>query len=385
MNVCGPRLIAFTLVALAAMTPPPAGAADAPLLGRTFEKLRAQKALTVGYFGGSITAGAGASKGDETSWRALTTKWFRDQFPGARITEINAAIGGTGSELGAFRCRNDLLSKNPDLVFVEYAVNDGGGQDPLNKRTMEGIVRQIWTANPRADVVFIYTSTKALAPAYDKGETPNAIRLHGAVARHYGIAEVNVGKALWQAIKDGKGTWETLAPDSVHPSDAGYRIYADVVAAFLEAHKADAPAPPPVTLPAPLTKDPLDKGRLVDATAAEAPGWKVEEKSLAGRTPRRLVSDAPGSTLTFKFTGTAVGVYWLVAPDSGDVEWSIDGSPPKRRSSWDRYALKFTRPHYTVFSTELPPGEHVLTIKVLAEKNEQSTGTAVRIGAFLVN
>ena len=45
-------------------------------------------------------AGSGASKPNETSYRALTTRWFREQFPKAELVEINAAIGGTGSDLG---------------------------------------------------------------------------------------------------------------------------------------------------------------------------------------------------------------------------------------------------------------------------------------------
>jgi hypothetical protein len=80
-----------------------------------------------------------------------------------------------------------------------------------------------------------------------------------------------------------------------------------------------------------------------------------------------------------------VGLFWLIAPDSGDVEWSIDGSAPRRASSWDRYALRFTRANYTIFRDNLPPGEHVLTLRVSAEKNPESKGTWLRIGAMLVN
>ena len=119
-----------------------------PSLGRTFAKLANKKQLTIGYFGGSITAGAGASNAAKTSWRARTTAWFKEHFPEAAITEVNAAIGGTGSDLGAFRCANDLLTKDPDLVFIEFAVNDGGTPELRVKRSMEGVVRQILTSNP---------------------------------------------------------------------------------------------------------------------------------------------------------------------------------------------------------------------------------------------
>ena len=33
-----------------------------------------------------------------------TLQWFQQQYPNARVSEINAAIGGTGSMLGPFDC-----------------------------------------------------------------------------------------------------------------------------------------------------------------------------------------------------------------------------------------------------------------------------------------
>jgi lysophospholipase L1-like esterase len=352
-------------------------------LGNTFAKLAKEKTLTVGYFGGSITEGAGASRPEKT-WRALTTAWFREQFPQARIVEVNAAIGGTGSHLGAFRCQEDLLCKKPDLVFLEYAVNDSGGPETTVLRAMEGIVRQIWKANPRADIVFVYTTTKSLADAYERGETPNAVLWDQRVADRYGIPAVNVGRALWQAIHGGKGTWETLTVDTVHPNDAGYAIYAEVMRAFLESRRNDKPARPMRRLPAPLTPDPLENGRLADAWTVDAPGWTKENESLAGRYPHRIACDKPGTELVYRFKGTAVGLYWIMGPDSGDVEWAVDGSPPRRVSSWDIFALHYARANAVVLTDTLPPGEHTLRLKILPDKNPQSTGTAIRIGAFLV-
>src|SRR3954449_11822405 len=51
--------------------------------------------IKVGYLGGSITAQAG--------WRVKSLAHFREMFPEAKFAEINAAIGGTGSDLGVFR------------------------------------------------------------------------------------------------------------------------------------------------------------------------------------------------------------------------------------------------------------------------------------------
>lgn len=73
--------------------------------------------IKVAYFGGSITAQPG--------WRPKSLAHFQKTWPQAKFSEINAAIGGTGSDLGVFRLKHDVLDQKPDLLFVEFAVNDG--------------------------------------------------------------------------------------------------------------------------------------------------------------------------------------------------------------------------------------------------------------------
>src|ERR1700753_1944032 len=74
--------------------------------------------IKIAYFGGSITA--------QNGWRPKTLAYFQKTYPAAKFSEINAAIGGTGSDLGVFRIKQDVLDKKPDLMFVEFATNDGG-------------------------------------------------------------------------------------------------------------------------------------------------------------------------------------------------------------------------------------------------------------------
>src|SRR3954471_11723758 len=59
--------------------------------------------VKVAYFGGSITAQSG--------WRPKTLAHFQKTWPAAKFSEINAAIGGTGSDLGVFRLHQDVLVK----------------------------------------------------------------------------------------------------------------------------------------------------------------------------------------------------------------------------------------------------------------------------------
>jgi hypothetical protein len=86
--------------------------------------LTQKKAYNVAYYGGSITQGTGATDEEKNSWRALTTAWLKSTYPDANITEIEAAKGGTGTYFGKMRADFELLNYNPDLVFIEFAVND---------------------------------------------------------------------------------------------------------------------------------------------------------------------------------------------------------------------------------------------------------------------
>ena len=72
------------------------------MLRNTKFKLTHEQKLTIGYFGGSITDGTGASDMEKTSYRALVTKWFSETYPEARISDFNASIGGTGTGTGRF-------------------------------------------------------------------------------------------------------------------------------------------------------------------------------------------------------------------------------------------------------------------------------------------
>lgn len=352
-------------------------------LGRTFDKLTRWKHLTIGYLGGSITAGSGASNPETKSWRALTTKWFRDEFPNADIREINAAIGGTNSTLGAFRMERDLLSGRPDLVFIEFAVNDNGRNKEMVDRSIEGIVRHILAARPYTDIVMIYAvENPIMVPAYQSGKTPESVVAHQRVAEHYGLPSINVGRVLLDKIDAGEATWGDLAPDKCHPSDTGYALYADVIKSFLQKHRDDKPFQTDRALPEPLNPNPFDRCKMIEAQSLDAPGWTKMDSLMPERFSRVIASDKAGTELVFPFSGSMVGAYLLSTQDGGDFEWSIDGGKTERTSTWTSNP---TIAHDVLLGDNLAPGSHVLRIKVLGEKQPDSKGTWVRIGAMVID
>jgi lysophospholipase L1-like esterase len=376
------KFLAALCLLLAA--PQARGATDtAATLANVARKLSVDKKLVIGYIGGSITAGGGISTAGTDSWRALTTAWFKKTYPQAAITEIDASISSTGSDLGAFRCTRDLTSRNPDLVFIEFSVNDWQDSKAGIQPYCEGMIRNILLKNPRAGIIYIHTVHNNTAPYYDKGQFPPAVQSHQEVMDYYGLPSINVGKKLYDAIKSGQGTWESLTADGTHPTVAGYKIYANEIQRVLQKHLVGQDPAAFVNWPMPaafLTPKPVDNGKVVPASEVTAAGWS-KTSVQDNRFPNGIESNRPGTVLRYAFTGTAIGVHWNESPQAGDVSWSVDGSAPVRHSAY----LSKGRGRLAVFTNSLSPGSHELVLTILSERNASSSGTWIRINAMMSN
>jgi len=346
-------------------------------------KLSVDKKVSIAYFGGSITQGQGASDRAVTAWRPLTTTWFKTNFPQATVTEIDASWGATGSDLGAFRCTRDVSSKNPDLVFIEFAVNDWAKTSADIQPYMDGIIRNIWRTLPNCAIGIIYTVHNGTIGAYDNGTYPPAVLAQQAVADYYHVGSINVGKKLWEATKAGQGTIATLTVDGTHPTDAGYKIYADEIAGVLKRYVLTPPVPAaysPVALPAPFVSNTVDNGVIIMADQLSFPGWKNSATGSA-RFPNEFSCNTPATKLTYPFKGTAVGMDWIPGTDGGEMQWSVDNSTPVQKSGY----ASSSRESYPCLTNALAHGSHTLTIEVLSTKNAASTGNYIRMGALFIN
>lgn len=366
-----------------AVAPSRAATDTAAAFANVARKLAVDKKLTVGYIGGSITQGISASNSSTTSWRGLTTAWFKKTYPNATITEINASISSSGSDLAAFRCTRDLTSKNPDLVFIEFSVNDWSTGKQNIQPYAEGLLRNILFKNPNAGIVYVHTVHNNTITYYEKGQLPPAVQAHQEVMDHYGFPSINVGRALYDAIKAGKGTLATFTADGTHPNDAGYKIYATEIQRVLQKFLVPQNPSEFVSWEWPtktLTPKPLENGLVLKGEDAISAGWS-KTAAPDTRFPGGIQANKAGTVLKYAFTGTAIGVHWNEGTSSGEVTWSVDGSTPTKASAY----LSKNRGRLRVFTNSLGPGEHVLTLTVLPTKSAASTGTWIRINALMSN
>lgn len=146
--------------------------------------------------GGSIT--------NHQGYRVQITDWLKQQYSNVQFTSINSGIGGTGSDLGVFRTERDVLQYHPDLVFVEFAVNDAKTDSLVIAHSMEGIVRKIWHHNPHTDICFLYTLNEPMLDDLKAGKNYRSVRYMETVADYYDIPSVNFADDVLELLNEDK-------------------------------------------------------------------------------------------------------------------------------------------------------------------------------------
>jgi len=348
----------------------------------------------VAFIGGSIT--------EMDGYRPMVCEMLRERFPDCQFAFTAAGIASTCSTTGAFRLQDDVLSKGPlDLFFVEFAVNDD--QDAHHTREecirgMEGLVRHVRRHNPRAEIVITYFVNEHMMAQYRKKEVPLPIAAHEEVAEFYRIPAIHLAREVTARIDAGEFDWKKFG--GVHPAPFGNRIAADLIGQLFDAcWGGELPASAAMkdyTLPPqPLDAANYEFGRFLPLSEAKtSPQWKIhipEWGKLPGSKRDRfakiemLEATEPGASFTCEFTGTAIGAYIVAGPDAGRVEVRLDGGAPKTVDLYHGFSAGLHYPRTVMFGDALTPGRHTLELRLLAEKNPASKGTAMRAMQLVVN
>lgn len=336
--------------------------------------LQHEDTIRVAYFGGSITAQKG--------WRVYSQEWLRTEYPKSEIVEINATIGGCGSDFGVFRIGEHVLQANPDLVFVEFAVNDGGMEPATIIKSMEGIVRQIWTADATTDICFVYTIAMDFMSTYRAGSLPQSVATMESVAAHYGIPSINFGPEVVRQVDDGVllfkgklvdgGNMPVFSPDGVHPyPETGHRVYESVfISSFSKIMEANPDGGKPHVLGTPLDERYYGHTRMVEWDELEGVArWNGIDVSADSRFSgfakyfRTIGNAVPGDSIVISFIGDAFGFYDLKTTDSGVITVAIDGAPADTIPRFDKYTM-YRRISYKLI-TGLEYKRHRVVLRVL--------------------
>jgi lysophospholipase L1-like esterase len=162
------------------------------------------------------------------SYPQLVYQELKRRYPFAVINVIVTAIGGENSIKGAARFERDVLCHQPDVIFVDYALNDR--RSPPAE--VEAAWRSMITAAKKAGIpVVLITPTGDSAAKLADPQDPlcRSADLIRRLAREENVLLADVF-AAWQA-EVAKGTPQTdLLSQSNHPNLRGHTLAAEVIA-----------------------------------------------------------------------------------------------------------------------------------------------------------
>lgn len=193
-------------------------------IAKVLRKLQSGEKVTVAFLGGSITQGTGAD--NENCYAARTARWIQEQYPAADVNYVNAGIGATGSYIGVHRCDAQVLSSDPDLVFIDFSVNDESQNNALNKLTYEGLIRKIWQHSTAPGIICI-------AMTQDNGTSVQDA--HGEITKKYSVPFVSYHDAMLDFLDSQESVqWSDISGDNIHPNFAGHAVLSSMLTTYLQ-------------------------------------------------------------------------------------------------------------------------------------------------------
>ena len=328
------RFVCGAVAVLSVLMASGAAQAAAPSFADFDSKAKAGEVLNVVFFGASLTWGANATDPNLTSYRGVMADRMRETYPQAHFRFWDEAIGGTGSQTAVFRVNRDVLSRKPDLVFLDFSANDDIYSDNVEQlASYESLVRRM-VLEARCPVVQVIFPFKWNIKA---GELKKMARRTGhlAIAQAYGCGVGDAIALITERVEKDPAELEKIwNTDGVHPGDAGYVIFAEAAAQGLQQAiaKKQVCAVPEKMLYADTY---MTNSRVRISSLGTLPaGWKVGSPNLTSAYYDMLMSRwlddeviaAPKAyRLKVQFRGAMVGLFGEGTTKSGKYRVYIDG------------------------------------------------------------
>ncbi len=232
-------------------------AANNDRLIKVIQKAMRGEDITLGVLGGSITMGANVVKEDRYAhaYAGILREWLENTF-GVNVKLVNAGIGATTSTFGVHRIEKDLLQYNPDLVVLEYAVNEN--KSDTTDKTYEDCVRRILASGEDTALMLLFTvrynkisesavnNITCYYPEQAVAGTTTYYNNQGAqmvIGENYNLPMISYMDCVVPLIEDETLTWKiegnksnkisVLTTDDIHPSYFGHQIIASLLSDYI--------------------------------------------------------------------------------------------------------------------------------------------------------
>lgn len=294
-----------------------------------FAKMRRGENVTVVALGGSITTGFSANPAASNGWAGRTGSWLVDlgKQNGSTVTFLNQGVSGTDSAFAIARLDDHVINKNPDLLLLEFAMNDQWLDTKTRKRTYESIIRKTLEKTDAAILVLFVNERKAPYPSNQAEQQK--------ICEYYGLPYVSWKESLFAENKAASFEPFFDGEETVHPNTKGHENIAHFMTEKLNSVWTALPADsdiPSVTrdLPAVLSDKGFENAAYYTMDNIEPvtnSGWTNgspvhNEWTAHGNSHKGWQTNVAGAEITFEVTGTAVGITYCESDQFRDpIAW----------------------------------------------------------------
>lgn len=194
---------------------------------RTIEKLMSGEKVTICAFGDSLTYGWMVTKG----YLDYMKEMLHSEYPDAEVKFLNRGVPGDTAHDGLRRIR-EVTGKPADLVLVQFGLNDlySGFSGEEFQSNLELIVKEINSSMKTEIALLTSVYLKMMA------EYSHVLKFYeriNKVAEKYSLSVANVHSHWEYMIKAGADFFSLVQRDGVHPTEDGYRLFAEGVMKIL--------------------------------------------------------------------------------------------------------------------------------------------------------
>ena len=355
------------------------GTNESPLYN-VMRKAQSGQKVTIAFIGGSITKGTmsqgtrDASMNKKLTYVDYFTNWWYKKFPRADLRFVNAGISATDSYLGVHRVQKDVLDKKPDLVVVEFAVNDK--KTAYHKQSYENMIRKILDSPSKPAVMLLFMA---------KLNGWSCQLQQSQIGKHYNLPMLSYGNVMMDMMNQGIYTMEELSGDAIHPSALGYAVVGEILVRYLDSIQEKslgqvAYKKPPTSY---VTSKKYGSAKVLTCKDIKIQKMGTfEESSKSNIFKNNLTSASGNGDLTFTVTGKNIGLVFAqqINGRGGQFDVYVDGKKTATIDA-DNTGGRHSKPGSVPCYSSNTKKTH--TIRIVRSK--KSSGHALTIFAVLVS
>jgi acyl-CoA thioesterase I len=200
-----------------------------PIIASLQKKWPHNPMVNLVFHGHSVPAGYFQTPTVNTfqSYPLLVLKRLTDHFPTAQINCIRTAIGGENSEQGIKRFDSTVLNHKPDVLFIDYALNDRSIGLARSKAAMEHMIQKALLRNIK---VVLLTPTPDLKENIlsEQSELEKFSIQIIELVNKYKIGLIDSYQGFKNLAEEGQSLENFMAQNN-HPNHKGHQLVADEI------------------------------------------------------------------------------------------------------------------------------------------------------------